>query len=172
MGTHPIFESDFDCLTDVKMEAHYSQIYLIQSVLEKLSDYVQNNKPFVRLDNAELGATLLELSNGVLTLADHFSGFTEHFGIGQIRTYRAKHGAVGEGSDDNQEQEEMDNDLKRALELSMMTSLQDDARRLEKDRMKVDKKKPELAKVIVLDSDDEVEVKMEEKPQVKREKPQ
>jgi len=29
MGTHPIFESDFDCLTDVLIENYFENIYVL-----------------------------------------------------------------------------------------------------------------------------------------------
>jgi len=43
MGTHPIFESDFDCLTDIKGDQN------VRDSFEKLENCIKDNRSLVKL---------------------------------------------------------------------------------------------------------------------------
>ena len=72
------------------METHYTEIYVLQTTLEKFSDYLQDNKPFPGLDTPKFIADIYDIGEKVLELLDQFPGFSSRMGQGMIRTYQAR----------------------------------------------------------------------------------
>ena len=71
------------------METHFTQVYVIQTTMEKLSDYLQDNKPFPGIDKSKFVADIFDIGEKLLELLEQFPGFSSRMGQGLIRTYQA-----------------------------------------------------------------------------------
>merc|ERR1711970_1247283 len=75
MGTHPIFESDFDCLTDERMESVYTQLASISVAVEELLIFIDRNKPFRSIDKIEFGNDVNKFGISFRDVIDNFKNF-------------------------------------------------------------------------------------------------
>merc|ERR1711990_662946 len=75
MGTHPIFESDFDCLTDERMESVYTQLASISVAVEELLIFIDRNKPFRSIDKIEFGNNVNKFGISFRDVIDNFKNF-------------------------------------------------------------------------------------------------
>ena len=138
------------------METHYTQIYVLQTTMEKFSSFLQENKPFPHLNKSKFLASIYDISEKVLELLEQFPDFSSRMGEGMIRTYQAQNPRKKrklepkkvelkkeEKIEPKTEMADDDVDLQRILELSMQTAEEDDARRKQNSQEK--KKRRNLA---------------------------
>merc|ERR1712142_508097 len=78
MGTHPIFESDFDCLTDFRERWPFLVVFSISPLVDKQLDALSWNFDLMLFQRQLKTSELFVLEKKVLDTRDHHSIESSH----------------------------------------------------------------------------------------------
>merc|ERR1712087_899370 len=73
MGTHPIFESDFDCLTEIRIthqSCHHEKVKLKKSNFGVAHIYASFNDTFIHITDLSGKETMVRVTGGMKVKAD------------------------------------------------------------------------------------------------------